>query len=96
MTAIVAIGDRKAAGATPTDSEAAQLYKSFGAYSGLVEIGATATAEGTPVTNNVDLALNPSMPGKLQRIYRIDSSTLTVILPRPDGGTETTTWDKVQ
>jgi hypothetical protein len=96
MTAIVAIGDRKPAGPTPADSDAAQLYKSFTAYSGLIEIGATATAEGTPVTNNVDIALNPSMPGKLQRLYRIDGSTLTVILPGPDGETDTTTWDKAQ
>jgi len=96
VVVITALGDRKPAGSTPTDAEIAQLYKSFGAYSGLIEFGTTASSDGTPIVNNVDLALNPAMPGKLSRVYRVSGSTLTVTLKASDGHIETSIWDKVQ
>ena len=88
--------DRKEAAPTATDAEAVQLFKSYNAYSGIVELGATATTEGTPVTTNIDVNLNQSILGKYPRTYRVDGTKLTVIIKSSADVTSTSVWEKVQ
>ena len=62
--------ERKEVAMAVTDAEAIELFKSYNAYSGVIELGSTATAEGTPVTIKIDVNLNPAGLGTYARILR--------------------------
>jgi hypothetical protein len=53
-----ATADRKQASGYATDGEAVQLFRSYNAYTGIVELASNATGEGTPVTT-IDIDLDP-------------------------------------
>jgi hypothetical protein len=70
--------DRKQARGYATDDEALQLFRSYSAYSGIVELGSTSTAEGTPATTTIDVDLDPHGIGQHARMYVIDGNKLTI------------------
>jgi VanZ family protein len=74
-----AAAGRKQAIGYATDDEAVQLFRSYSAYSGIVELSSTATAEGTPATTTIDVDLNPHGIGPHPRIYILDGTRLSVI-----------------
>jgi Lipocalin-like domain len=87
--------DRKEAGADATNAEAIQLFNSYVAYSGIVELGSTATAEGTPVTTTIDVDLAPSGIGPHPRTYVLNGTKFTVITKQASTIT-TAAFEKVQ
>jgi hypothetical protein len=88
--------DRKQAGTDATDAEAIQLFKSYVAYSGSIELGSTATAEGTSVTTTIDVDLQPSGIGPHPRIYVLNGTNITVTLKATPTITSTSVFEKVQ
>jgi hypothetical protein len=87
--------DRKQAGTDATDAEAVQLFNSYVAYSGIVELGSTATAEGTPVTTTIDVDMEPSGIGPHPRTYVLNGTKLTVMVKETPTITRTTVFEKV-
>lgn len=90
-----AAADRKQAVGYATDDEAVQLFRSYSAYSGIVELGSTATAEGTPATTTIDVDLDPHGIGQHPRIYILDGTKLSVI-SKVLTITTTTIFEKIQ
>lgn len=88
--------DRKQASADATDAEAAHLFKSYVAYTGIVELGSTATAEGTPATTTIDVDMEPAGIGPHPRTYVLSGTKLTVIVKEGPTTTLTTVFEKVQ
>ena len=71
--------DRTQASGYATDDEALQLFRSYSAYSGIIELGSPSTAEGTPVTTTIDVDLDPHGVGPHARTYRLDGTKLTIV-----------------
>jgi len=91
-----ATADRKQASGYATDSEAVQLFRSYNAYTGIVELSSTATGEGTPVTTTIDIDLDPHGIGAHPRVYVLDGRRLTVINKPTATVTTTTVFEKVE
>lgn len=90
-----AAADRKQASGYASDDEALQLFRSYSAYSGIVELDSTSTAEGTPATTTIDVDLDPHGIGPHPRIYILDGTKLTII-SKLMTTTTTTSFEKVQ
>jgi Lipocalin-like domain len=88
--------DRKQAGADATDAEAIKLFNSYVAYSGIVELGSTATAEGTPVTTTIDVDMEPAGIGPHPRTYVLSGTKLTVLVKEGPTTTRTSVFEKLQ
>ena len=87
--------ERKQAGGYATDEEALQLFRSYSGYSGIVELGSTATSEGTPVTTTIDVDLDQHGLGPHPRTYMLDGTKLTVVT-KDFTTTTTTSFEKAQ
>jgi Lipocalin-like domain len=87
--------DRKEADTHATDAEAIQLFNSYVAYSGVVELGSTATAEGTPITTTIDVDMEPSGIGPHPRTYVLNGTKFTVITKQTSTIT-TAVFEKVE
>jgi Lipocalin-like domain len=91
-----ATADRKQASGYATDGEAVQLFRSYNAYTGIVELASNATGEGTPVTTTIDIDLDPHGIGAHPRVYVLDGTRLTVINKPTATVTTTTVFEKVE
>jgi hypothetical protein len=88
--------DRKEAGRDATEAEAIQLFNSYVAFSGIVVLGSTATAEGTPVTTTIDVDMEPFAIGPHPRTYNLNGTKLTITIKETPTITSTTVLEKVQ
>ena len=88
--------DRKQARGYATDDEAIQLYRSYSAYSGIVELASTPTGEGTPVTTTIDVDMDPHGIGAHPRIYVLNGAELRVITKATETVTTTTLFERVE
>jgi hypothetical protein len=88
--------DRKQTSGYATDGEAVQLFRSYNAYTGIVELSSATSAEGTPVTTTIDVDLDPHGIGPHPRIYVLDGRRLTVINKPTATVTTTTVFEKLE
>jgi hypothetical protein len=88
--------NRKEAGTDATDAEIIRLFRSYVAYSGVVELGSTATDEGTPVTTTIDVDMEPSAIGPHSRTYVLSGAKLTVLIKATPTIMSTSVFEKVQ
>jgi Lipocalin-like domain len=75
--------DRKQALGYATDGEAVQLFRSYNANSGIVELASAISAEGTPVTTTIDVDLDPHGIGPHPRITSLMEEDLQSSTSRP-------------
>jgi len=96
---VILIGDSREApsGPVPSDSEAAALFKTMGAYAG------TYTIAGNQVTHNIDASWNAVWTGTQQtRFYKLDGRSLTLTTaPARSGlggptGVSTLVWERIE
>jgi hypothetical protein len=88
--------DRKQVSGYATDGEAVHLFRSYNAYTAIVELASTATGDGTPVTTTIDIDLDPHGSGAHPRVYVLDGRRLTVINKPTATVTTTTVFEKVE
>jgi Lipocalin-like domain len=88
--------NRKEADRDASDTDAVQLFNSYLAYSGILELSSTATPEGTPGITTIDVDLQPSGIGPHSRIYALNGTKLTVTIKATPTLTSTSVFEKVQ